>query len=528
MGNNVPTQKSRWDDQGVEPPAGEARYQAGEQPIAEYDNWFNKAVVDDIAAIITFLRNLGLTKIYQDLEENKPASGKTTELFIATDTNKIYRGTGSGWQELTVDWNKILNKPSTYPPSAHQHDASEIVSGVLSVDRIPSLPRSKISDFFNSPFWDSIPDKPAIFRNIGFKAVTELPTTPKDYEIVFYNGAPRFYDPNETRWGIIQFSFGYNAFDNNGGGLWTKYINIPITTTPSEYAQYKVVIDSNNVTVYSADGTQKAQGAVASDFWANVKSDGSDIRVFDQAKEQLYFWIEEFDYSNKKAVIWVNLTAGSSELNIAYGNPSATKSAYEDARQVFELFDDFEDGEIDAIWSTQNTGVNENDGVLTLESVSDASSVIYTSKPNPPIIIEGKFNLVSDGLFQVAFAWDGQFSNINNPYNGLSVVYYAASKDAIEIRSWSSGDASILESVSQSYTLGQWYKFKIVYDGNTVRAFLDDVEKVSAQTTKDSGDYIGFIASTATNNGYQTQIDDIKVLKLADPADFGTPQILEF
>jgi len=163
MGNNVPTQKSRWDDQGVEPHAGEARYQAGEQPIAEYDNWFNKAVVDDIAAIITFLRNLGLTKIYQDLEENKPASGKTTELFIATDTNKIYRGTGSGWQELTVDWSKILNKPSTFPPDLHSHDASEIVSGILAVERIPDLTRSKISDFFASPFWDLIPDKPTAF-----------------------------------------------------------------------------------------------------------------------------------------------------------------------------------------------------------------------------------------------------------------------------------------------------------------------------------------------------------------------------
>lgn len=43
------TQKSRWDDAGVEPPAGEAKYAAGEQPIAEYDNWFNSAVVDDIS-----------------------------------------------------------------------------------------------------------------------------------------------------------------------------------------------------------------------------------------------------------------------------------------------------------------------------------------------------------------------------------------------------------------------------------------------------------------------------------------------
>jgi len=194
MGNSVPSQKSRWDDVGVEPPAGEARYKAGEQPIAEYDNWFNKAVVDDIAALIAFLRNLGLTKIYQDVEKSKPASGAVTELFIATDTGKIYVGTGSGWRELTVDWNAILNKPSTFPPdshthsrneitnlfaspfwsnipdkpskfppSAHKHDASEIASGVLSVDRIPSLPRSKISDLFDSPFWAKIPDKPSTF-----------------------------------------------------------------------------------------------------------------------------------------------------------------------------------------------------------------------------------------------------------------------------------------------------------------------------------------------------------------------------
>ena len=141
-------------------------------------------------------------------------------------------------------------------------------------------------------------DSDGLVENIGFKSVAELPATPEDYEIVLYRDAVKFYDPNKEKWASLWYLFGYDRFDNHGGGVWTKYINIPITTTPSEYAQYKVVIDSNNVTVYSADGTQKAQGAVASDFWANVKSDGSDIRVFDQAKEQLYFWIEEWDYSN--------------------------------------------------------------------------------------------------------------------------------------------------------------------------------------------------------------------------------------
>jgi len=44
-------------------------------------------------------------------------------------------------------------------------DAGLITSGVLSIDRIPNLPRSKITDFFSSPFWNNIPDKP--FSGLG-------------------------------------------------------------------------------------------------------------------------------------------------------------------------------------------------------------------------------------------------------------------------------------------------------------------------------------------------------------------------
>ena len=45
----------------------------------------------------------------------------------------------------TGSWNDLLNKPSSYNPSSHTHDASDINSGVLSTARIPVLDYSKAS-----------------------------------------------------------------------------------------------------------------------------------------------------------------------------------------------------------------------------------------------------------------------------------------------------------------------------------------------------------------------------------------------
>ena len=57
-------QKSRWDDLGQEPAAGLAKYTAGEQPIAEYDNWFNYSVSKDIESLNKELSGRVLNKGY--------------------------------------------------------------------------------------------------------------------------------------------------------------------------------------------------------------------------------------------------------------------------------------------------------------------------------------------------------------------------------------------------------------------------------------------------------------------------------
>lgn len=68
-----------------------------------------------------------------------------TNSNITFDGNPVSGG-GSG----SVDWDDITNKPSTFPPSSHQHNASAIIAGTLDADRIPNLAISKITNLQTS------------------------------------------------------------------------------------------------------------------------------------------------------------------------------------------------------------------------------------------------------------------------------------------------------------------------------------------------------------------------------------------
>jgi len=320
------------------------------------------------------------------------------------------------------------------------------------------------------------------------------------------------------------------AFDNDGGGLWTKAIKIPLTTTPSEYAQYKIVIQSNTMQIYAADGTLKAeygaQTGVASDFWYNVKSDGSDIRVANQNYQQLYFWIEQFDYANSYAVIWVKVEAGTSELYIAYGNPSALPSAYNDGTQVFEEFTDYET-QTEEGWTVTGGAYSINTAAayhgnygLDLQTAATAYTVEKTllKTLNRGIVIEFAIQNYENAGQASHF-----FYILDDEDNGYGLGFVFATAVESRIYRTDAGTDTQIGSVTGGGNLAYdtWYYAKIVIKSDGTIIMSDG---------KGEGSVIDSTYSTFTKLKLfayrQTYFDYIRVYKLADPADFGTAETI--
>ena len=127
------------------------------------------------------------------------------------------------------------------------------------------------------------------------------------------------------------------AFPND----WLYHIPIFVDNTQGvdlvDY-QIKIILNSSNF-----------------DF-TKANTDGSDIRFTDNDKvTQLQYWIENWDSTNKNAVIWVKVPTVSNHsikvIYMYYGNSNATSES--NGESVFIFFDDFVDSTLsDDKWVT--------------------------------------------------------------------------------------------------------------------------------------------------------------------------------
>jgi len=343
---------------------------------------------------------------------------------------------------------------------------------------------------------------------------------------LYYDSAEKvlkYYDG--TSWVAITGKVGYDGFDNNGGGSWVKYIRIPLTTLPSTQGQYKIVIDSTNVSVYrpKGAGTLLSQGAVGGTFWSHVKADGSDIRLFDEAYSQLYFYIEEWDPSTENAVIYVDVPAGTHEVNIAFGNPLATESAYH-SEQTFPLMNHFDSNYNGfTIVGDPTVELTTYDGRSVLKVVTNSAddAVFYTTK---------SFDRTHqfEGYYFASTAQSGLGYMSNGTTSNMYVLRPARLYRLFKVVN---GSFTNLADGSVSFVYNTWYFQRLWFEGDTIYGYVENPpnnksETVSATDSTFSSGYYGvanFVSGTITY-----YVDYLRVIKIDTTAVFGTPTAMDF
>ena len=346
------------------------------------------------------------------------------------------------------------------------------------------------------------------------------------------------------------------SFDNSGEGTWKEYMSFPIITTPTEYAQYKIVVNGTNWELYNVTGSLETSGK-NDYFWSFVNSSGADIRAFNQTGQQLYFWVEYFNATEQKAVIWVNLTAGSSELNIAYGNPSALPSAYNNISMIYEIYDEFEGSAGSppdpAKWDygKTNYGIIELDGnghlkmystktggagsfasswiIWKLKKVTDVFAETHIIEPSggwewdtqDAFIV--RFNGVWDDTYYPDTGYLGQGRCSETWTNNFGYVYMGEYNSGELWRDDYQPNVDVNEYWMRFYVRGTTLRLYISTDGVNYQLVLENTTIYNLP----SG-YFAFRHRGMGDRADNSLIDYIKALKSADPADFGTPSVKRF
>jgi len=215
---------------------------------------------------------------------------------------------------------------------------------------------------------------------------------PPDIHKLWYDtktGILKGYNLKKQKWGYISDLPTYANFDNDGGGYWTGFISLDITTPPSFPIQYCIIIEGNKFRVVSNDLSKYLVDCnIGTGFW-NTVAGINDIRVFDDNFRQNYFWIEEFDIRKKVIKIWVKLNAGQRKIGIAFGNEKALKSKYNNGNMVFEFFDHFDESKLD----TNKWVLYRGHPVLKNSCITNPYDFVYVRSKNPlnlPIIVTAK------------------------------------------------------------------------------------------------------------------------------------------
>jgi len=292
---------------------------------------------------------------------------------------------------------------------------------------------------------------------------------------------------------------------------WIYYRSITITNNAAQ-----------TLTDYQVSFTLDTANLIAQ---GKMRSDCGDLRVtLSDGQTLLPYWIEPETCNTNTTRIWTKVpsipASGSITLYVWYGNPQTTSAA--NGSDVFDFFDDFDDGVVDTSkWdvgtNTYNNYVYENNGLFTNNTdpglSADENSVlgyyrIYGTGAVDVILEDGvtsgwlgkglrsvkTFNL-SNGLIIEARVYLYSYSLGNQTYRGVAIgLSTIQDKDnRVDVKWISSNDGDIFGYIKEergirsggifasgSLSAGQAYRF--IYKKDTLNNFYASVGNLSGST----------------------------------------------
>ena len=303
--------------------------------------------------------------------------------------------------------------------------------------------------------------------------------------------------------GILCFGFSQKINAQGPGAAWTSSTAITLTpATPASNFQVKIRLNAGQ--------------------YANMKSDGSDLRFYDNSNNNCEYWLETWNLSGA-SIIWVKVPAsGTNTLTMYYGNAAAT--AVSNGNNVFDFFDDFTGASLAGNWQQS---VSNNSTV----SVSAGNAILTCNTPTPPnpvgsagisspfipasgaFVLEAKHNEpnYNRNRFYAATTVFG-----NNPF-GFDDGYFSTSGTA-------SGTAEVFWNgvfqapiTANTDYLSQWQITDGASNPYTWSTFsYPAMELVQTNTNANTSTPVRFITISVTEvPGTSTKVDWVRVRKLA-------------
>ena len=138
------------------------------------------------------------------------------------------------------------------------------------------------------------------------------------------------------------------------------------------------------------------------DFPADVEADGSDIKFFDQNGNVLPRWVEGWDASRKKGVVWIKVSEipANGEVRLTMIHDNLSLSTNNSGLDVFDFFDDFDSSPIDPEnWTISKSGqgsVDLNNSLLCIRTAAKSVSAVDVASTNTfssPVAVRFKANV---------------------------------------------------------------------------------------------------------------------------------------